>query len=133
MKKQILVILSFLLTASAINWQAADNFTQSNLTFIWDTINNNVGTYAPSSLAPFSEYISTALNNQWNPAWNVFVIRLLDPSFDAVFYGYAFRKHWMWFNGYTYGGNTYSFIIWKDYNCQTWHTVANFDRQTTFT
>jgi hypothetical protein len=36
---------------------------------------------------------------------------------------YAFRDHWMWFNGYSYIGRTFSFIIWKDYNCITWNSV----------
>jgi hypothetical protein len=39
-----------------------------------------------------------------------------------VLYGYAFRNHWFWFNGYPVPGAdfSYSFIIWKDYNCDTY-------------
>lgn len=47
-------------------------------------------------------------------------------------YGYAFRSHWMWFNGYSYGGKFYSFVIWKDYNCHTWNTISNSDLLTNF-
>jgi hypothetical protein len=42
-----------------------------------------------------------------------------------VVVAYAFRDHWMWFNGYSYLGRTFSFIIWKDYNCVTWNAVDN--------
>jgi hypothetical protein len=38
---------------------------------------------------------------------------------------YAFRDHWMWFNGYSYIGRIFSFVIWKDYNCVAWITVGN--------
>jgi hypothetical protein len=39
--------------------------------------------------------------------------------------GYAFRDHWMWFNGYSYLSRTFNFIIWKDYNCVAWITADN--------
>jgi hypothetical protein len=56
----------------------------------------------------------------------VFVFELVgDTTVDAVVVAYAFRDHWMWFNGYSYIGRTFSFIIWKDYNCNTWNTVDN--------
>jgi hypothetical protein len=43
---------------------------------------------------------------------------------DSVVYGYAFRDHWMWYNGYVMDDGKYvSFIIWKDYNCITWSTI----------
>jgi hypothetical protein len=48
-----------------------------------------------------------------------------DPTTDAVVIAYAFRDHWMWFNGYSYQGRTFSFIIWKDYNCLAWITADN--------
>jgi hypothetical protein len=46
-----------------------------------------------------------------------------DPTLDAIVVAYAFRDHWMWFNGYSYQGRTFSFVIWKDYNCVTWNSV----------
>jgi hypothetical protein len=56
----------------------------------------------------------------------VFVFELVgDPTVDAVVVAYAFRDHWMWFNGYSYQGRTFSFVIWKDYNCVAWITVDN--------
>jgi hypothetical protein len=73
-----------------------------------------------------AKYISDTLNTAWDPAWNVFVFELVgDPTVDAVVVGYAFRDHWMWFNGYSYQGRTFSFIIWKDYNCVTWFSVGD--------
>ena len=54
----------------------------------------------------------------------------VDPTWDTVLYGYAFRQHWMWYNGYTVAGSSgkyYSFVIWKDYNCVAWHSVGDSD------
>jgi hypothetical protein len=58
---------------------------------------------------------------------------------DSVLYGYAFRDHWMWYNGFLMDDGHYvSFIIWKDYNCITWTThndnagvQSTFDAATT--
>jgi hypothetical protein len=56
----------------------------------------------------------------------VFVFELVgDTTPDAVVVAYAFRDHWMWFNGYSYQGRTFSFVIWKDYNCVAWITADN--------
>jgi hypothetical protein len=45
-------------------------------------------------------------------------------SSDTVVYGYAFRDHWMWYNGFVMDdGNYVSFIIWKDYNCDGWASI----------
>jgi hypothetical protein len=42
---------------------------------------------------------------------------------DSVLYGYAFRDHWMWYNGFLMDDGHYvSFVIWKDYNCIGWIT-----------
>lgn len=44
---------------------------------------------------------------------------------DSVLYGYAFRDHWFWYNGYkTTDGTQYAFIIWKDYNCDPSNWVS---------
>jgi hypothetical protein len=53
---------------------------------------------------------------------------------DSVLYGYAFRDHWMWYNGFLMDDGYYvSFIIWKDYNCITWITHNDMvDGQSTF-
>jgi hypothetical protein len=41
-----------------------------------------------------------------------------------VVYGYAFRDHWMWYNGFLMNDGYYvSFIIWKDYNCNGWASI----------
>lgn len=48
-------------------------------------------------------------------------------DFRNVVYGYAYNKHWLWFNKYwtlIIPGESqnyiFSFIIWKDYNCHSW-------------
>lgn len=45
---------------------------------------------------------------------------------DVLVYGYAYKNHWMWFNGYAHDSlsNIYSFVVWKDYNCQTWKNLG---------
>jgi hypothetical protein len=99
------------------------------MSFIWTHIGNNFPSYAGgATLIPYCTLLSEALNGQWDPAWNVFAVKLMDPTFDAVLVGYAFNNHWMWDNGYTYNGNSYAFVIWKDYNCKTWNTfsISNF-------
>jgi hypothetical protein len=49
----------------------------------------------------------------------VVVVYITDgTNSDSVVYGYAFRDHWMWYNGFLMNDGYYvSFIIWKDYNC----------------
>jgi hypothetical protein len=53
---------------------------------------------------------------------------------DSVLYGYAFRDHWMWYNGFLMDDQHYvSFVIWKDYNCIGWITYDNLvDGPSTF-
>jgi hypothetical protein len=55
----------------------------------------------------------------------VVVVYVTDKSnSDSVVYGYAFRDHWMWYNGYLMDDGKYvSFIIWKDYNCNGWASI----------
>lgn len=51
---------------------------------------------------------------------------------DVILIGYAFRNHWMWFNGHidpSIPTVMYSFVIWKDYNCKDWKTL---DQPTSF-
>jgi hypothetical protein len=67
--------------------------------------------------------MTTYLNDKWNKAWNVVVVYIGEMvNSDSVVYGYAFNKHWMWYNGYTMqDGYFVSFIIWKDYNCGSYY------------
>jgi hypothetical protein len=131
------ILFFFLLgCVCSINWQGAGNMSASNMTFIWSTINANIPNYvsaAKTNLSQFSVVLSNAFNQAWSPAWNVFVFELLDPSVDAIFYGYSFNGHWMWFNDYAYQGRYFSFVIWKDYNCKVWNTIDNSMLQTAFT
>jgi hypothetical protein len=58
----------------------------------------------------------------------VVVYIIVGNNGDSVLYGYAFRDHWMWYNGLLLdSGNYVSFIIWKDYNCITWYTINSND------
>ena len=66
--------------------------------------------------------ISTELNKLWDPAWNVVIIST-PANIDSVLYGYAFRGHWLWFNGLPNpgdGNHFMGYVIWKDYNCIGW-------------
>ena len=70
------------------------------------------------------------MNTLYAPAWNVVVVSYSSPDLiynDVVLYGYAFRSRWMWFNGYInpqIEGKSFSFVIWKDYNCHTWGGIS---------
>jgi hypothetical protein len=126
-----LVVVCLLGGVRCVQWQAAANISAANHTLIWSTIQSGLTTYVPDSFSgtdhtDLAKYISDTLNTAWDPAWNVFVFELVgDPTTDAVVVGYAFRDHWMWFNGYSYQGRTFSFIIWKDYNCIAWISVGD--------
>jgi hypothetical protein len=126
----LLVLFCFLGGVHCMQWQAASNISAANHTFIWSTIQSSLA-YVQNSgpntnLSAFAKNISDTLNSAWDPAWNVFAFQLVgDSTLDAVVVGYAFRDHWMWFNGYTYQTRTFSFIIWKDYNCVTWISADN--------
>lgn len=54
------------------------------------------------------------MTDEWQGAWNVFVIKNSNPKYDTVCMGYAFNDHWLWNNNYYKG---YSIILWKDYSC----------------
>jgi hypothetical protein len=126
-----LVVVCLLGGVRCVQWQAAANISAANHTLIWSTINAGLTTYVPNAgsstgHSDLAQYISDSLNAAYDPAWNVFVFELVgDPTLDAVVVGYAFRDHWMWFNGYSYLGRTFSFIIWKDYNCIAWVSIDN--------
>ena len=69
--------------------------------------------------------ISDNLNRMWDPAWNV-LIYSFNSNVDAIIYGYAFRGHWLWFNGLVNPNDNSKFmtyIIWKDYNCIQWNSL----------
>ena len=80
----------------------------------------------PTQIDTIAQAISTQLNTLWEPAWNV-IIANSPAGKNTIVYGYAFRNHWMWINGLTVAGNpmTWSYIIWKDYNCQAWTTYGD--------
>jgi hypothetical protein len=128
-----LVVVCLLGGVCCVQWQAAANISAANHTLIWSTIQSGLTSYVPNAGSTtdhtdLAKFISDNLNNAWDPAWNVFVFELVgDTTVDAIVVGYAFRDHWMWFNGYSYLGRTFSFIIWKDYNCMVWKTAVNSD------
>lgn len=123
---KILLILAIFLvgSAEAYDWQGTGNLNNENLTIIWMYIETNLSVYImKGDMNGFSHDLSVILTNLWSPAWNVFTIQTIGGKGqydDTIFYGYAFKNHWVWFNGYegpAGWGNVYSFIIWKDYNC----------------
>jgi hypothetical protein len=126
-----LVVVCLLGGVCCVQWQAAANISAANHTLIWSTIQSGLTSYVPNAGSTtdhtdLAKFISDNLNNAWDPAWNVFVFELVGvTTLDAVVVGYAFRDHWMWFNGYSYLGRTFSFIIWKDYNCIAWISVGD--------
>lgn len=119
-----LVLLALALPTLQLDWQSHGNMTESNMTQIRALIASNPvpsGAQAPE-IDNVAQNVSTNLNNLWDPAWNV-IIYSLNTNVDAVVYGYAFRGHWLWFNGLpnpNNGGQYMTYIIWKDYNCIEW-------------
>lgn len=128
------VILSLASVGVCTNWEYAGNWTTANTTAIDAAITTtiaaspdaaevtkyNLGTFARK----LSENLETIQN--WSQFWNVFVI-MQDTTSDAVVYGYAFNKHWLWKNNVQFTGLSPAFempvgkhvglVIWKDYNC----------------
>lgn len=117
-----LLLSLFLSPLLSNDWQAMGNFTPSNVSYIYTTINDCITRKATSSLSisSFPLTISDALNSVWDKAWNVFVTELSDYQTDSIVYGYAFRDHWFWLNNY--GSDHLCYVIWKDYNCGQWVT-----------
>lgn len=130
------ILVFFLISCvCSISWQGTGNMTSSNMTFIWNTINANMPTYVSASKTNLSQLavaLSNKLNQEWSPAWNVFVFELFDRTVDAIFYGYSYKAHWMWFNDFSFAGRSFSFVIWKDYNCVVWNTIDNSMLQNNF-
>ena len=125
----LFLILTLNVPVDSLDWQGSGNMSESNMTEIQTAINSNPITSATGSIVlnTIAQNISTHLNTLWDPAWNV-IISKGSPGFDTVLYGYAFRNHWMWINSVPISGTTTSvlaYVIWKDYNCQTWSTVSN--------
>ena len=126
-----LLIVVFLGCGSCLDWQGAGNWTSDNLT----VLNNMINAVSPSELTIYLstdvKNISDQLNTLWAPAWNVVIVYYPDSiNYDSVLYGYGFRAHWFWFNGWQRTDGTYlTFIIWKDYNCIGW---VNFMAPSTF-
>jgi hypothetical protein len=94
------------------------------------------------------KFISDKLNAEWDPAWNVALMYIFGEitlnqteDFRNVVYGYAYNGHWLWYNKFKVVQPSptsksymfYSFIIWKDYNCDTWVTHSFYDTITTST
>jgi hypothetical protein len=110
----VLIALCYLNLVGGDRWQASGAMNKTVMDFIWGNIGSNFPSYAGgASFIPYCTLLSDNLNGMWDPAWNVFTVRLMDQIFDAVLVG---------------NGNLYSFVIWKDYNCKTWNTfsMSNF-------
>ena len=117
-----LLIVILLSCGGCLDWMGAGNLTIDNLTVLHNMINGVNPTDVPSSYTTDTQTISDDLNTLWDPAWNVIMIYFYDGNnYDSVLYGYGFRGHWFWLNGWqTSAGKYVTFIIWKDYNCVKW-------------
>ena len=122
----VLLIVVLLGCGSCLDWQGAGNWTSDNLTVLHNEINGVDPTEQYYMLSTDASRISNDLNALWDPAWNVVIVYYTDGNnYDSVMYGYGFREHWFWFNGWKRADGTYlSFIIWKDYNCVGWVTYG---------
>jgi hypothetical protein len=128
-----------------LNWQGTGVLSYDMQNTIWNYINTNFDpsvTYnglmlGNKAIVNFSKGLSNELNSRFDRAWNVVVpyISEFNNNADTVLYGYAFKDHWFWYNGYKMNDGYYvSFIIWKDYNCQTYITFdPTKDSYSTFT
>jgi hypothetical protein len=125
-----------------VNWQSTGTLSYEMLNTIWNYINTNFDptiTYAKITsgditFTNFATGLSTQLNKQFDPAWNVVVAYNADTTanFDTIFYGYGFKDHWLWYNGYKMNDGKYvTFIIWKDYNCQTYISYKGYAQSIT--
>lgn len=137
----IFVLLLLLLgCGNALNWQGTGELTTDNLTTIWSYISTNFHTSwkadltlgsnvaGNTTLADFVIGFSSYLNTLWDPAWNVVLAgeAVAGKNQDSVLYGYSFRSHWLWYNGFKMDDNHYfTFVIWKDYNCISWITYRS--------
>lgn len=123
--KVCIAILLLIVGTVQLDWQARGNWSQSNITDMWIYIDSNLPT--ASDYDAFVQDFSKFLNDKWDPAWNVYVAMNTINTDDTVFYGYAYRDHWLWYNGLTYDNQNYfALIIWKDYNCKDWVTVNSY-------
>lgn len=105
--------------------------TQANMTQIQTQITNNpiASGYQRTQIDTVAQTISTYLNNLWAPAWNIVIVKSIQP-YDTVLYAYSYKDHWMWINGVDIPnsfGKTLSYIIWKDYTCYHWGTISDLN------
>ena len=63
----------------------------------------------------FAQNVSTACNVRYDRFWNVVTGKVRNIILDAVVFGYAYLKHWLWINNYRGG---YFVVVIKDYNCE---------------
>ena len=128
-----LVILSLASVSNCTNWEYAGNWSTTNTSAIDAAIVSTMTASADATktekynIGLFAKKLSDNLETvqNWAQFWNVFVI-LAAPGNDAVVYGYAFNKHWLWRNNLqlsglspvpVLGGKEVGLVIWKDYNC----------------
>ena len=128
-----LLIMVLLGCGSCLDWQGAGNWTSDNLTVLYNQINTVPSLISSMLLGTSAKNISDNLNALWDPSWNVVIVYYTDyNNYDSVMYGYGFREHWFWFNGYQISSGYMAFIIWKDYNCGKWFTYESDLYNTTY-
>lgn len=130
-----LVILSLASLGTCLNWEYAGNWSTSNTTAIDSAILTTMTASKDVAdavygynLGRFTKKLSENLEatQGWAQFWNVFLI-VQDAANDAVVYGYAFNKHWLWKNNIQFtglataitkpSGKIFGLVLWKDYNC----------------
>lgn len=130
-------IIFFLVSSTcSLTWQGMGVMGKTDIAFVESSLQLNFARFLPPSTTNFSkviEAISKDLNKVWSSAWNVFVFETFDPSVTPTFFGYSFKGHWMWTNGYKYQNRNFSIVIWKDNKCKVWNTVDNSKIQSKFT
>jgi hypothetical protein len=119
-----------------VNWQGTGTLSYDMLNTIWNYINTNFDpkitsakiTAGDITFTNFATGLATQLNKQFDPAWNVVVAHTGQLSnSDTILYGYAFKDHWLWYNGFKMNDGKYlGFIVWKDYNCQTYISYKGY-------
>ena len=123
----LLFLLALIAPGSQMDWQSSGNMSESNITEIHTTIQDNPinSTRTDAQIDSIAQSMSTRFNLLWAPAWNVVLAKSVQP-YDTVLYGYAFRDHWVWINGVAVPSTTkiISYLIWKDYNCNGWKSLT---------
>lgn len=136
----LLTVLLLVDSLNCVNWQGTGSgLNNTVMTEIWKNLEANIDQAVKSMddavITGLTKEMSERLNARWSSAWNV-VLLMTSSVFDSIFYGYAFRDQWMWYNGVPFASQSYNsaatLIVWKDYNCHTWKNIRAPNSDSTF-